>query len=87
MAFLRFDERPWKAQIDLRDAFPVFQHVFWSETGAVGLDVVVVEMEDEAHAGIRQFFSIILERNSLQVRSDDYGGHAEGGEKEIFHEF
>ena len=67
MAFLRFDERPREAQIDLRDAFPVLQHVFRSETGAVGLDVIVVEMEDEAHAGIGQFFSIILECNGLQV--------------------
>ena len=87
MAFLWFDERPREAQIDLRDAFPVVQHVFWSETGAVGLNVVVVEMEDEAHAGICQFFSIILECNGLQVRCDDCGGHADGGEKEIFHEF
>ena len=86
MAFLRFDERPREAQIDLRDAFPVLQHVFRSETGAVGLDVVIVEMEDEAHAGIRQFFSIILERNGLQVRCDDCGGHADGGEEEFFHE-
>jgi hypothetical protein len=43
-------------------------------------------MEDEAHAGIRQFFSIILERNGLQVRCDDCGGHADGGEEEFFHE-
>ena len=86
MAFLRFDERPREAQIDLRDAFPVLQHVFRSETGAVGLDVVVVEMEDEAHAGIRQFFSVVLERNGLQVRRKDCGGHADGGEEEFFHE-
>ena len=86
MAFLRFDERPREAQIDLRDAFPVVQHVFRSKTGAVGLDVIVVEMEDEAHAGIRQFFSIILERNGLQVRREDCGGHADGGEEEFFHE-